>query len=120
VGPSLSGIGLSGIGRSGIGVRGAVRQLRSAGFMPDVIICRSDKDLDKVRLVRVGRSTHADRCEGCACMAYCCAVAFGRNFGPCCCALQRGRVVAAVVPTLWCTHAQGRSSCMHDPNRACN
>ncbi len=25
-----------------------MRQLRSAGFMPDVIICRSDKDLDKV------------------------------------------------------------------------
>ncbi len=47
-GIGLSGIGRSGIGLSGIGLSGAVRQLRSAGFMPDVIICRSDKDLDKV------------------------------------------------------------------------
>jgi hypothetical protein len=63
--------------------------------MPDVIICRSDKDLDKV-----GGPQYSRRCEGRACMPCCCAVALGRNFcrnfGPCCCALQRGRVVAAV------------------------
>ena len=48
VGSGLVGSGLVGSGLSGIGRSGAVRQLRSAGFMPDVIICRSDKDLDKV------------------------------------------------------------------------